>query len=96
MGSETPTHLMRRINKGDPRAPDISKIFGNMLTTAQAAFLLNVSHDWLRNARRGMHDGPPWYHFGPKTIRYRREDIENFMKERLNWVPPDPETPPEN
>jgi len=83
------TDTTGRAGRGESRTPLDSKTFGNMLNTAQAAYLLHVSHDWLRDARRRKHDGPPWYWFGQRTIRYRREDIENYMKERLNWTPPD-------
>lgn len=73
----------RRIYSTDRHAPPPLFSFENMLTAKETAYLLGVTAEWLSASRRGIYDGPAWYRFGPKSIRYRREDVEMFLKSKM-------------
>ena len=51
-----------------------------MYTTNELAVLLGMRPQSLIN-RRYRGSGPKWIRVGERAIRYRREDIEAFLKE---------------
>ncbi len=60
-----------------------------LLVTAEAAFLLGLSHRTLEALRlRG--GGPPFVVVTPKAIRYRRCDIDAFIEARRRSSTSDP------
>jgi hypothetical protein len=54
----------------------------SLLTTRQAAELLNMSPGWLAKRRCDGRETIPFIKLGPKTVRYRREDILAFAERR--------------
>ena len=48
------------------------------VTVDEAARILGITPVTLRNWRKNG-DGPPWFQLGPKTVRYRRHGLEEFL-----------------
>lgn len=56
----------------------------DLLNTAQTAKLLGVSAQWLESGRsRGW--GPPFIRIGLRNIRYRRDSLRAWLKERAEY-----------
>ncbi|TPK88396.1 helix-turn-helix domain-containing protein [Mesorhizobium sp. B2-4-17] len=56
----------------------------DLLNTAQTAKLLGVSVQWLEIGRtRGY--GPPFIRIGQRNIRYRRDRLRDWLKERAEY-----------
>jgi hypothetical protein len=51
------------------------------LTTLQVANWLGVSTQWLE-IQRGKEGGPPFLRLAPQMIRYRRDDVVKWLKDR--------------
>jgi hypothetical protein len=71
-------HLDRRadelVEDGDGPADDLLK-------TRFVADWLGVSPQWLEIGR-GKNYGPPFVRLSPRRVRYRREDVLNWLKSR--------------
>jgi hypothetical protein len=52
------------------------------MTTDEVAKWLTCSLIWLK-ILRGRGEGPDYQRLGPRTIRYRREDVTRWLKERV-------------
>ena len=52
------------------------------LSETQTAKYLNISKKSLQRWRFNR-QGPPYVKLNMKTIRYRREDLDHWMKERI-------------
>ena len=52
------------------------------LSETQTAKYLNISKKSLQRWRFNR-QGPPYVKLNAKTIRYRREDLDQWMKERI-------------
>lgn len=53
--------------------------FPPILTERDAARMISMSVDWLRE-RRWHGDGPPYLRIGVKAIRYERDALLDFMR----------------
>lgn len=53
--------------------------FPPILTERDAARMISMSVDWLRE-RRWHGDGPPYLRIGSKAIRYERDALLDFMR----------------
>lgn len=53
--------------------------FPPILTERDAARMISMSVDWLRE-RRWHGDGPPYLRIGSKAIRYERDEVLAFMR----------------
>lgn len=53
-----------------------------LLTEAQAAKLIGLSPRFLQ-ARRYTGDGPPYVRISSRCVRYRREDLAAWAKDRV-------------
>jgi hypothetical protein len=53
--------------------------FPPILTEADAARMISMSIEWLRNGRY-TGDGPPYLKIGVRTVRYERDAVLNFMR----------------
>ena len=53
--------------------------FPPILTERDAARMISMSVDWLRE-RRWHGDGPPYLRIGSKAIRYERDELLSFMR----------------
>lgn len=53
--------------------------FSPILTERDAARMISMSVDWLRE-RRWHGDGPPYLRIGVKAIRYERDALLDFMR----------------
>ena len=51
-----------------------------LLTTNEVSRRLRVSREKLRRWRREG-DGPPFVKIGPRTVRYRASEVEQFLSE---------------
>lgn len=56
-----------------------------MLTTQEAADVLNVSKNFLEQAR-GNGSGPPFVKISPGAVRYMRAHLEAWVDERVHTV----------
>jgi predicted DNA-binding transcriptional regulator AlpA len=68
----------------DKRAASIAAVPGDddeLLTTRQTATWLSVSTQWL-DIGRSKGYGPPYEQLGPKTIRYRRGKVREWLDTR--------------
>ncbi|MCC6271077.1 MAG: helix-turn-helix domain-containing protein [Microbacteriaceae bacterium] len=54
----------------------------SFLTTAQAAALIGYTPRMLE-VRRARGEGPRYVRFSKRAIRYRREDLETWIAERI-------------
>lgn len=54
-----------------------------LMSTIEAAEILNLLPQTLRLWRM-QGRGPSYVRFGPRTIRYRREDIEAWVHQQVN------------
>ena len=52
-----------------------------LMTEAELARLLHVSLSTVKRLRVSG-EGPPYVKIGPRAIRYRREDVEAWLKRR--------------
>jgi predicted DNA-binding transcriptional regulator AlpA len=71
----------------DRRADAIAETVSDgddLLNTAQIAKLLGVSTQWVEIGRtRGY--GPPFIRIGQRGIRYRRDALRSWLKERAEY-----------
>ncbi|RUT85467.1 DNA-binding protein [Mesorhizobium sp. M7A.T.Ca.TU.009.02.1.1] len=56
----------------------------DLLNTAQTAKLLGVSVQWVEISRSKGY-GPPFIRIGPRNIRYRRDALRVWLKERAEY-----------
>src|SRR5690348_1442202 len=81
--SPTKFHIDRRASRllEDLAGDDAAKNNPDLLSTQQLSNFLNVSEQWLEQARsRG--DGPNFLKFG-KTVRYRKPDVQAWLEDRV-------------
>ena len=63
----------------------MTSTFASLLSPKEAAALLAVTEDWLyRRRRAGLN---PRYHRVGNQIRYRTDDLEEFLEECRGTVP---------
>jgi hypothetical protein len=72
-------HLDRRAGQLAAAVPDADA--DNHLTTLQVANWLGVSTQWLE-IQRMQEGGPPFLRLAPQLIRYRRDQVVAWLKER--------------
>jgi hypothetical protein len=69
----------------DRRAADIAATIadadGDLFRTRTAAEFLGTSERWLINGRHKGY-GPPFTKLSPRQVRYRREDLRAWLRER--------------
>jgi hypothetical protein len=72
-------HLDRRA--GQLATVEADKDADGHLTTLMVADWLGVSTQWLE-IQRGKEGGPPFLRLAPQMIRYRRDDVVKWLKDR--------------
>jgi predicted DNA-binding transcriptional regulator AlpA len=55
---------------------------GPVLREKEAAAYLGVSQRWMQE-RRADGNGPPYCRLTARTVRYRRQDLDRFLEERM-------------
>jgi hypothetical protein len=71
-------HLDRRASELIENGAGISR---DLLTTEATAEWLGVSSQWLEIGRSKNY-GPPFVRLSPRRIRYRRDDVVAWLRER--------------
>jgi predicted DNA-binding transcriptional regulator AlpA len=74
-------HLDKRAAAIAAQAPG-----GELLSTQELAHWLGISEQWLELARYKGY-GPPYLRLSPRMIRYRRDDVLEWLASRTNMSP---------
>jgi predicted DNA-binding transcriptional regulator AlpA len=74
-------HLDRRATELINLAP--GRDGDDLLSTRQVAAWLGVSEQWLEIARHKGY-GPKFMRLSPRRIRYRRDEVLNFLQQRTH------------
>jgi predicted DNA-binding transcriptional regulator AlpA len=77
-------HLDRRA--GQLLAATLPEDDDDLLTTKQVADWLGMSDQWLE-VGRGKGYGPPYVRLSARGIRYKRNDVVNWLKRRSRFAP---------
>ena len=65
-----------------PIKTNLRGTFGGLMTPAEAASFLSITPKVLERWR-GIGEGPSFVRLSRKSIRYRREDVEEFVTQRV-------------